>query len=81
MAEYVTGHIAKDAGRDPGWSLRRDSSSRYELQQRSLFSDKAWKTLKEVEVMLSADGALGHRDGRKTDDDFIQAHDRATQIF
>ncbi len=84
MAEYLTGHIAKETGAAPGWrpsteffvSLREE-----ETQLRTLFSGNAWAAHKIVENMLTADGSLGLPEDRKTDQDFMQAHDQTMRVL
>ncbi len=48
---------------------------------RMFFSDKAWNAFKGVEVLLTATGGLGHPGDRKTDQDFIDARDKAMRTF
>jgi len=78
LSQYLTGHIAKQTV-NPTWKpsmeffveLRAASA-----QLRALFSDTAWQAFKNVEVLMTADGGLGHPGDMKTDHDFIRGHDQ-----
>ncbi len=84
MAEYLTGHIAKETGVALGWrpsteffvALREE-----ETHIRTLFSPRAWTAYKAVEVMLDATGGLGPSGDKKTDQDFREAHDRTMRVL
>jgi len=84
MAEYLTGHIAKDTGTDATWRPSTAffvSLTEEETQLRTLFSANAWAAHKVVEEMLNVTGGLGSSSNRKTEQDFIEAHDRAMRVL
>ncbi len=84
MAEYLAGHISRDTGVDPSWKPSREffiSLHAVMTDVRMLFSDKAVNAFEGVEVLLSATGGLGHPGDRKTDQDFIDARDKAMRTF
>ena len=83
LSEYLTGYIAKPTS-DPTWrppkeffvALRASSA-----ELRVLFSDAAWQSFKNVEVLMTADGGLGHPGDRKTEYDFVQGHEQLLRIL
>jgi hypothetical protein len=84
MAQYLAGHIARDTGADPSWKPPREffvALHAAAAQVKVLFSDKAWTAFKGVEVLLTATGGLGHAGDSKTDQDFIEAHNKAMHTF
>ncbi len=84
LAEYLAGYISRDTEVDPSWKPSRVffiSLHAVMTDLRMFFSDKAWNAFKGVEVLLTATGGLGHPGDRKTDQDFIDARDKAMRTF
>jgi len=84
MAEYLAGHIARDTGANPPWQPSQEffvSLHAVTTDVAMLFSGKAWSAFKDVEILLTATGGLGHPGDEKTVQDFIEAHNRAMRTF
>lgn len=83
LSEYLTGYIAKQTS-DPTWKPPREffvALRASSAQLRVLFSETAWQSFKKVEVLMTADGSLGHPGDRKTEYDFVQAHEQLLRVL